>query len=362
MATDPAKPSLVDQLVKRVEDLERLLNPQTLRNRLERTYDPRGGEPRIIDENGRTLDYAPAIQFPGSVTTLDAPNQRVLVEVPTPELVGVFSDNTTTTNAEMLRFVGETNPAIIRSAIKTSTVTGVGAQREVRFALAESNVEAAPRVMLRMMNGDVGNPSISRTAELRVTSVASNNDCSLHLSSAPSTDITATNFAILDASRVVGGGSGVGSAQLDARTTNKTVVFQSRASELGGGLASVEFALNGGSKIYYVLNDRLTSHFVQTTATTATPLTAVQRHRRGPFTVSVAALAALGTQASTLTNARNGSDYVVEGGIDGGAGSELLQWSWTNAGGANDVTINIKNTDTVNALTATLRFYVTSTS
>lgn len=57
------------------------LQPQTLRQSLEYTFDPRGGEPRFVDENGVTLAYAPAVQVVGAVTTVDVAKQRVVVEV-----------------------------------------------------------------------------------------------------------------------------------------------------------------------------------------------------------------------------------------------------------------------------------------
>lgn len=58
------------------------LKPQTMRQRLERTIDPRGGEPRIMDAAGFTLDYAPTIQFTGDATVaLNAPERRIEVGV-----------------------------------------------------------------------------------------------------------------------------------------------------------------------------------------------------------------------------------------------------------------------------------------
>ncbi len=60
-------------------DVLKRLDPQTLKQALERTWDPRGGEPRVVDEDGLTLDYAPSIQFLNATTELDVPAQRVVV-------------------------------------------------------------------------------------------------------------------------------------------------------------------------------------------------------------------------------------------------------------------------------------------
>lgn len=87
----PGQLARLAALEARLSAAERQLQPQTMRQRLERTVDPRGGEPRIIDEDGRTLDYAPAIQFAGQLTAeLDAAAQRIVVtgNTPTP---GEFS-------------------------------------------------------------------------------------------------------------------------------------------------------------------------------------------------------------------------------------------------------------------------------
>ncbi len=67
----------------RLEAIEDKLVPQTMRHRLERTFDPRGDEPRIITPAGATLDYAPAIQFTGDFdVTVNAPERRIEVGLP----------------------------------------------------------------------------------------------------------------------------------------------------------------------------------------------------------------------------------------------------------------------------------------
>ncbi len=67
---------------RRLQVVEGLLKPQTLRDHLERTFDPRGGEPRIITPSGVTLDYAPSLQFTGGAdVTLNAPERRIEIGI-----------------------------------------------------------------------------------------------------------------------------------------------------------------------------------------------------------------------------------------------------------------------------------------
>ncbi len=77
------KPSF-EELAARVAALEaQLLHPQALRERMEiATWAPDGGTPRVIGLDGVTQDYAPTLEFPSQVVTLDAQNQRVVVGAP----------------------------------------------------------------------------------------------------------------------------------------------------------------------------------------------------------------------------------------------------------------------------------------
>lgn len=79
MAEAAALEARVAELEAGLEAVRAALKPQTLRQSLEYTFDPRGGEPRFVDENGVTLDYAGAVQILGAATTLDVAQQRVIV-------------------------------------------------------------------------------------------------------------------------------------------------------------------------------------------------------------------------------------------------------------------------------------------
>lgn len=98
-----AKPSY-DALVSRVAKLEALFaDQQGAAERAETAvWEPRGGEPRIIDADGKTLPYVPNLQFLGGVT-LDTKNQRAVVPAPAgggggSSLINARSTNSDTTD------------------------------------------------------------------------------------------------------------------------------------------------------------------------------------------------------------------------------------------------------------------------
>lgn len=72
-----------DELAARLRAVEEsLADVQALRERMELgSWDPRGGEPRVLDAAGKTLPYVPSIQFLGGVT-LDTKKQRAVVAAP----------------------------------------------------------------------------------------------------------------------------------------------------------------------------------------------------------------------------------------------------------------------------------------
>src|SRR4051812_4502698 len=74
--TDAAR---IAALEAALADVQSRLDPQRLAQSMEFVWQPRGGEPRIIDASGTTLDYTPAIQFLNATTELDVPSQRVVV-------------------------------------------------------------------------------------------------------------------------------------------------------------------------------------------------------------------------------------------------------------------------------------------
>lgn len=117
-------------------DLRARLDPQRLKQSMEFAWEPRGGEPRIVDSDGRTLDYAPAIQFLNATAELDVPAQRVVV-TPTGGaggMAGVFSDDAVTTDAERWKFVGEAAPGTNRATFDTLSF---GAARAAVLTVAE---------------------------------------------------------------------------------------------------------------------------------------------------------------------------------------------------------------------------------
>lgn len=69
---------MADALEARVAALEAAMHPQRLAETVSRAWDPKGQEPRIIDANGVTLDYEPAVQLMGGTSTIDPVAQRVV--------------------------------------------------------------------------------------------------------------------------------------------------------------------------------------------------------------------------------------------------------------------------------------------
>lgn len=93
-----------EELAARLAAVEGRLNDvQGLRQSMEHTWDPRGGEPRIVDGAGNTLPYVPALEFAGATVTLSNAKQRAIISVPAGvngatvgETVSVMSFDTTT--------------------------------------------------------------------------------------------------------------------------------------------------------------------------------------------------------------------------------------------------------------------------
>ncbi len=355
-------PDRLDLIEAQIAELRELLDPQALRDRMEYTWNPRGtaDELRVISTTGAKLPLIrKTIQFLGGVTD-DPAGDRYVVAGGAGAATYHFSDDTTVADDEQVKFPAQTDPTIRRATLQTSTAVMTGNVRKLLLSVSEADPTATPRVFLEFSNGDTGDTQQPRTVTLRTIS-SSTNHTSCELSSNPNTGTTQSNIATLGTVRQMGGGSGIASSRIMTQTTTYQAAVRAHCTELGSpGIATADVSFDGfGTNPWRILGSDLTSNWMRQAATTAAS-TPVNRVIRGPFTGAVTALAAGGTQAITLTNARNGSDYVVIGGPNGAAGSELLQWSWVNAAGANDVTVNVSNTDPSNALTATMRFFVIS--
>ncbi len=354
-------------------ELRKQLDPQTLAQALERTWSPRGGEPRIVDSSGRTLDYTPSIQFLNATTTLDVPAQRVVV-TPTGggSLAGEFSPDLTVSTSEMLAFYRPTG-GLLQAALTTGTNTGV-TPRTLTLANADSGVPLT------------GAAPTGRAAFLALTAIDSTagaaattpDECLLRAQT------TSGRFAYLDLrSRPNVGGFGnavdlVNTADAGASTTIVSTTSGSKVASLtqfalGGSQASVA-ALAGVSGTRTIVSDAVSgsgypveSSFMQVDSDLARQ-TPMQRVMRGPFRMDISALAAgttttgipVGERDSQTTKQRVSADEVVVGGFKGASGVEDLSWSWV-ATGANQITLSVTNNGAV-ARTAELRVYVVSTA
>lgn len=378
------------RLEAQVAALSAKLKPQAIRNALATTSDPRGYADwtRTIDDTGALVTPPRrAFQFPGATITDDptlGDRGATVVTIASGGggMSGVFSPDAATSDAERIKFTDSAVPAINHWVLDTATI---GTTRYALLLAAEDTTAPADYSAIYMIqdatagvgtlyglaNGSTSSDfhiGASRTggaaaanlfgttgaggATVSVGADASNGPTAATLGA---TSTGAADVAHVDVvARSNGAGCDAELIATDDVVGDSTIVRVEATSTTG------EVEIEALAATRKLLTDAYLSGWVQTEADTTTAA-AVQRVERGPFTVTVTALAALGTQSTTINNARNGSDYVVMGGPNGAAGSELLQWSWTNSA-VNDITINITNTDAVNALTATLRFYVISTS
>lgn len=351
---------------QRLAALEALLaDPQTMRNRLERTFDPRGGEPRVVDAAGRTLPYEPAIQFLNATATVDPRKQRIIV-TPTGGgggggMAGEFSDDGATTDAERMKFTDQTNPAINHLTLDTQTL---GSTRVAVLLLTEDTTAlgADPFTLLGMQQDtanlnarvDLGAEAVAGgdvRVQIEATHIDDGSQGRLILRSNSSSDslVTLSSKGASTASTII-------QATEQASGMSASVGVAPLA---GGALVSADQSGSAqpGRTLY---DDAGISNFTQAEVDTTNPA-GVSRIMRGPFTAAVGAVGAAGTGMTALTNARRGTNYVVIGGSTGGAGAENVVWSWEDLG-AEDVQINYTNVDLLSAHTVEFAFYVISTT
>lgn len=357
-------------LLRRIEALERALDPQTVRNSLERTFDPRGGEPRVVSPAGRTLDYAPAIQFTGALTTtLDSSKQRVVVNAPDP--TKVFSPDGTVGATEMLEF---RRPAdnVLQAALKTLTYTASPAVRELHLVNAENGVTTSD---------PASNNQTGPTSYLRLRTWSGGNEANLRASGGSSDG----NVTGLD--MVSDDGLNTNTATLQAvRDEAGTCTMVMRCAPPGGaearitgvvlstsGAASISMSMNtGGGSSWVAMNSDRQSHYMQLGGPAASGGAnhAGRRVVRGPFKVAVPALAAgavhtvametvlLTPPENTITGveARYGPDYLVFGAVKAAAGTVLV-WSYADGPGAAEATVSVVNNAAAASAAATLYLY-----
>ena len=354
MATDPT----IKDLLKRIEELESKLQPQTLRNALERTYDPRGGEPRIIDENGRTLDYTPALQFLGGTTTLDAPNQRIIYTASGGggSVALRFSDTYPSTSPdEKLEWVAESGAPVDHMIIDTGTIAGIFRLGQIIVAEDTSLFGSAPvGYWQSLVNDSGGTASMSTGADN--SSVGGSYSATSDGTTA-SANAVASNGAHGASMRLASdGGSTATSAMIQATEDGVDVTYV----RVEDGL--VEIISDPAAYGVDLFTSGEESSFVQIggSAGAGTPST-TKRMIRGPFEQLIGTVGALATTTTTVLDCRAGTDYVVQGGIRGSAGSEWVVWSYEDSG-SNDVLVSVTNTDPINNHTIDFVCNVVSTA
>ncbi len=381
MSSDTAR---IEALEAALADVRKRLDPQTLAQALERTWSPRGGEPRIVDEDGRTLDYTPFIQFLNATTELDVPAQRVVV-TPTGGGGGGatyrFSDDLTLAADEKIVFEAESGPAtphmfIGGVTIGTTRAGIVGVAEDMSDPVLAPDTPSTSVAMIAdatagTSNGTFGaaGPTGGTDGAVNVDGSATTGGASL---SAGSTFGAPNNLARVrvSATDVVGpqvhvdaiaSATGQGPPDIDvlarAFDTNATASIGTLRDDTGSS-SSVELApgtaeVSADAETRTLLDSGGASGFVQLAGAT------VVRHLRGPFTATPGAgIGPLGTGAVAVNSALFGAAQAVVGAISSAAGDEVCVWSWQAGPGANQVTISFTNVLAAGpALLPTLTFH-----
>ena len=353
-------------VAQRLADLESVLqDPQHLRNLLERTFDPRGGEPRIVDATGHTLPFQGAIQLMGGTSTIDPATQRVIY---TPAgggaagMQGNFSDDGATSDDERARFINESDATKNVWTVDTTTSgagtrqvswrLGVASSTEVN-ALSEAwgQTIAGAGAIVRTAYGGVFTstavetvsgqsgalPMFSRVATSTVGAgggtTASVQDVAADSAGTPRAGLT------LSTSLPVVGGRG------DAASLSTSDAALSLATSTGPTAASASITVSALSRM--LLDGGHKSNYVQCDdgGGAGAPVRLVLRNVGG----SLGAIAAGATATITFPNVFPGAAVLqtLLGGIYDGAsaGSERCLWAWHSVGSSAVVTVT--NTDTV---------------
>lgn len=361
--TDTAR---IAALEAALEDVRARLDPQRLAQSMEFVWQPRGGEPRIINSSGSMLDYTPAIQFLNATAELDVPAQRVVV---TPTGGGAaaytFSDDTSPTATQRIDFMASSGPADPHLTLTTATI---GTLRVAVLELAEDASDpllapAPPALDLQMLadstagtadgqfvalssggtdavvSVDGGPTTGSATLSAGSTTGAPNNRASVACSA---TDVVGPQVhAIAQTSATAQGPPDV---EVLARAFDTTATASIGAQrddtgsssfvDLAPGLAEV----SADAETRTVLNTAGESGYVQLAGAT------LSRHLRGPFTATPGGAILPLTSGNAIVNtALFGASQAVFGGISSAPGDEACTWSWQAGPGANQVTISFTN-------------------
>lgn len=363
-----------------VADLTEQLRPQRLRGTLEKTADPRGYADwtRIVDSTGKP--FGPPrrqLQFPGATVADDPVSGATVVNTGGGGggLTTNYSNDSTLTSAERIRFMSEDEPTVVKGAIDTNTVT-LGSQsgkstlsiRTASGALAASggNVDDPTTlypVRLDMSNQSSGLPFGAGVGSINLLVGKGTSDDPTYSGSMSFKAYGATGTMIDTLAQCRSVGSG-----LDTFARLRAESWLTSGQQQGAALTVVCPISNGQAQVRtttmrglmrVVASDDNTSNFMQAEAS-AVNAAAVRRVMRGPFSAAATALAAGASVTVTVADCRRGTDYAVSGGLKGAAGCEELCWSYAD-NGTTGIDITFKN-PTAGALTATLQFFVIATS
>ncbi len=237
----------IDALEAALADVLKRLDPQTLAQALERTWSPRGGEPRIVDSSGRTLDYAPAVQFLNATTALDAPNQRVVVTASGGGSVALeFSDDATIGPAERLRFASQSGPTSSHYDVSTASF---GTSRNVVGVVAEDAASPSGAFSADFLTADgtalTADRSLVASGDVSATVAATASSDAAAGASVSATDSGGVSTATLSLQRAASGGESavLASASSD---TDASVSLQTEASTTAAATVSASGQAGSG--------------------------------------------------------------------------------------------------------------------
>ncbi len=326
----------------RVRELQAALEPQRVRNSLERTWNPRGtaDEVRVQGPTGNVLPKVRRrIQFLGGVTDDPANNRYVVAGGDWDGDLVAPSDATYPAGTKIRWMDGSS----VRMTINTDAS---GSTKAITMAIPgypQPSSQFGARIRLE---------SSTSAGLFHVRAVSSSGSAPMSESSGSASATSASHVA----RAVRQAGSEHATTEMTSSGSVSTCVTTCIRASVSSILeqTNTTLTITAGTIVRRVVDSAGLSNFMQLQATGAT--TPIQRIMRGPFSAAPGSLAAAGgTTTVSVSNAAPGGNCVVMGGIKGAAGMEYVQWSYTVSG--TSVVVSFTNTDPTNALTATLEFY-----
>lgn len=379
--------SRLDKLEAVVREMRKRLEPQAMRDSLERSWDPRGTADwtRVTDSAG-----APAspprhlLQFPGATITDDPTigdrGATVVTVGGSPSgLEAFFSDDFTPDDTERLKFKDHGTPTINHLVLNTYSSAGL---RLAVLAVAEdvgtsTNTSAVTLQGSDTSSGGYGNASLrsygdglAQTVMSAQSPSASNDEQgivsantggSAMLTAATTSTVDSNATTIVRAHTEDGAGTGVAAAEvdIDATADGEAIIHVAAAASGAAASLTVEATAPGFSTVSFItspgyggiiMNQDLESVFVQLADSPSNYPGGVQeRVEFGPYVLphGGGAIAPNGTASIVLAAGTYvpawGTSVQARVAVVGTAGSEALVWSQDTSASGGAITLNFTN-------------------